>query len=121
MLWRPESPGADYRAYFDLFFPAVTVALGAPLAAAAGFLLSRQGVARVAGYAALLLTGLVLAYLSSFAFFGGFCLDPGEACITSWPSRVAHLAVAVGCVAAGWAVERWASGRTVRRTRATLT
>lgn len=41
-IWTPESPGGDYGSFFDLWLPAATVLLGAPLAAAAGFLLSRR-------------------------------------------------------------------------------
>ena len=103
LLWQPDPPG-EFGAYFDLELPKVTLALGAPLAGVAGLLLGREGVLRSAGHAVLALTCLVLAYLASFAFFGGFCLDPGEACITTWPSRLAELGAAVACLAAGWIV-----------------
>jgi hypothetical protein len=102
VFWQPESPGGQFEAYFDFFVPTLTLLCGIPLAIAAGVLLgagSRR--ARVAGYAALVGTCIVLIYLASFSFFGGFCLDPGDVCVTTWPSRIAELGVAMVCVAVG--------------------
>jgi hypothetical protein len=108
-IWTPGSDAGEFGSFFDLWLPAVTVMLGAPTAAMAGFLLSRRGIPRAAGYALLGVTCLGLAYLASFSFFGGICLDPGEECITSWPSRVSELGAALACVALGWAVNRWSA------------
>ena len=109
-IWTPESPGGEYGSSPDLWLPAVTVLLGAPLAGVAGFLLGRRGVLRTAGYGFLAVTCLVLAYLASFAFFGGFCFEPGEECVTSWPSRIGELGAALGCVTVGWVVHWWRAG-----------
>ncbi len=109
-IWTPESPGREFGSFFNLWLPAVTVLLGAPLAIAAGFLLSRRGALHTAGYALLGVTCVVLAYLASYAFFGGICLDPGDECVTTWPSRIGELGVALGCLTAGWVVHRWAGG-----------
>ena len=108
-FWRPESPGSEFGSYFDLFLPFVTLVVGGPLAIGAGLLLGRQGPARLVGYALLGLTGLTLAYLSSFAFFGGICLDPGEVCVTTWLSRITELGCSIACFAAGRVVHGWAS------------
>lgn len=109
-IWTPESPGREFGSFFDLWVPGMTVLLGAPLATVAGFLLSRRGTLRTAGYALLGVTCLLLAYLASYAFFGGICLDPGDECVTTWPSRIGELGVALGCLTAGWVVHRWAGG-----------
>jgi hypothetical protein len=106
-IWTPQSPGGEYGPFFDLWLPALTVLLGAPPTAVAGFLLSRRGIPRAAGYALLSVTCLGLAYLASYAFFGGFCLDPGDECVTTWPSRISELGVALACVTLGWVVHRW--------------
>jgi hypothetical protein len=106
-IWTPPSPGGEFGSFFDLWLPAVTVLLGAPPAAVAGFLLSRRGLLGTAGYVLLGVTCVGLAYLASFAFFGGVCLDPGEECVTTWPSRIIELGTALACVTLGWAVCRW--------------
>ncbi len=54
----------------------------------------------------------VLATVASFSFFGGICLDPGDVCVTSWPSRLTALAIASLYVGVGLAVE--VVGRTMR-------
>jgi len=103
LFWDPDSPGEEFVSYFDLFTPAVTVLLGGPLAVSAGLLLGGGGRgSRLAGYAALGATCLVLVFLVAFSFFGGFCLDPGDVCVTSWLSRTAELTVAIACLVGGW-------------------
>jgi hypothetical protein len=109
LIWQPESPGDVYGSGFDTWTPRITVLIGGPLAVAAGVLLSRAGLLRVLGYVALGLTVVVLAYLASFAFFGGFCLDAGDTCITTWPSRLVELVLAVSCVLAGWLAQQGAA------------
>jgi hypothetical protein len=119
-FWSPESPGGEFGSYFNLELPALTLLFGAPLALAAGTLLGsdrRRG--RAFGYAALVAACLVLMCLTSFSFFGGFCLDPGEdVCVTTWPSRIAELGAALACVALGWlAQDRRERRAESRRTR----
>ena len=115
-IWTPESPGREFGSFFNLWLPTVTVLLGAPLATVAGLLLTRRGILRTAGYALLGVTCLVLAYLASYAFFGGICLDPGDECVTTWPSRIGELGVALGCLTAGRVVNGW-TGRARRGSR----
>ena len=118
-FWDPESPGAEFGSYFDLFLPTLTLLVGVPLAVASGLLLASTGRrVRALGYAAFLTTCVVLMYLASFAFFGGFCLDPGEECVTTWPSRIAELGVAIGCAGVGCLTQRRrARGGLIRRSR----
>jgi hypothetical protein len=108
LIWAPESPD-EYGSYFDVCDPALTLLVGLPLAVTSGFLLSREGRVHLVGYAMLALTTISLAYLAQFSFFGGFCLDPEDVCVTTWPSRLAALGTAVLCVGAGWFVHRIAS------------
>lgn len=112
LFWREPTefwaPSDDFGSYFDVYDPALTLLVGLPLAVASGFLLGRQGRARLLGYALLALTCLSLAYLAQFAFFGGFCLDPEDVCLTTWPSRLTELAAALSCVATGWIVQGFA-------------
>ncbi len=56
---------------------------------------------RTVGYAVLLLSAAVLAYRSSFSFFGGTCLDPEDVCVTTWPTRLAVLAAALVALVLG--------------------
>lgn len=102
-LWDPDSPGErPYVTYFDAYIPALTVAVGLPLCVLAGMLVGRPGWRTVAGYVLLTLGTLAMAYLASAVFFGGFCVDPGDPCITSWPSRIAAPLVALACLGGGF-------------------
>lgn len=106
----PSTSSAHYETYFDLYIPALTFLVGLPLCLVAGALAGRGAWQTVSGWVLLGLVTVVMGYLASAAFFGGFCLDPGEACITSWPSRVFALLVPLACLAAGL-------GTQLRRTR----
>jgi hypothetical protein len=107
LIWAPGSSD-EFGSYFDLDVPALTLSVGLPLAVTSGFLLSREGQVQLFGYAVLALTTIALAYLAQSAFFGGICLDPGDVCVTTWPSRLAALGTALLCIAAGWVVHRTA-------------
>ena len=120
-VWDPESPGAIPGPTLDLFLPALTLLVGVPLAVASGVLLASTGRrGRALGYAAFLMTCVALMYLASFAFFGGFCLDPEDVCVTTWPSRIAELGVAIGCVGVGWLTQRRRGRRGLARQSRTL-
>ncbi len=109
-VWRPEAPGSDrFESYFDLYFNGLTAIIGVPLAVLAGLLLSRRNWARTLGYVVLGIACLLVAYMAFFSFFGGICLDDGDVCITTWPSRLTGLALALGCMAAGYLTHRIAS------------
>lgn len=109
--WEPVT-GDGYRSYFDVFVPALTLLVGLPLCLLAGALL-RHGPMRVLGGLVLLaLASVLMGYWVSMAFFGGFCMDPGDACITNWPSRGFALVVPLACLAAGLAVRLHRTGST---------
>jgi hypothetical protein len=110
-IWTPEAPGGPYGEYFDARLPAETLVVGIPLVVAAALMLGRPGSFGGIGYALLTLAALALGGLASFAFFGGFCLDENDVCVTTWPSRAAELLVALACVALGWLVHGWAARR----------
>lgn len=105
-LWETELD-LGYVSYFSLFEPMLMVMLGLPLVAGAAVLLTlRRRAARAIGFVVLGVAALVLSYLASFAFFGGFCLAPGDPCVTTWPSRVVALGVGLGCLAVGFFLRR---------------
>lgn len=59
------------------------------------------------GWAALAGTTLVIGYALSFVWFGGFCLDPGDYCLTSWKARMlpavgAGVALVTGALSCEW-------------------
>jgi hypothetical protein len=105
VVW--HNPDQDqFRAGVDVFFPLVMLVLGLPMVVAAGIALGGDGNAsRWGGCTLLAVAALGLSYCASFAFFGGLCLDPGDVCVTSWPSRVANLATGLAILAVGWGVE----------------
>lgn len=112
-VWRAPEFGEEYGRYFDVYVPGAVVALGAPAALAAALLRSSSMAGtRAAGSVVLLVDIVGLTYLVSFAFFGGFCLDENDVCITTWTSRIAALAIALAVLAAGGVLERL-----IRRTR----
>jgi hypothetical protein len=96
----------EYGSYFDILVPAGSVVLGAPVAATAGVMLTCSRWVRRAGYVMLAVATAELTYLASFSFFGGFCLDPGDVCQTTWASRLVALAVAEACLVPGWWLQR---------------
>ena len=105
-FWRVDESSA-FRAGFSLFEPAWMTAVGLPACLAAGFL--RRSQSRLwqrLGTAVLVAGVAVLAYLASFSFFGGICLDPGDVCLTSWPSRLTALATAALYLTLGATVEQ---------------
>ena len=100
----PGDPEGFFRHPFSLFEPLVVLVLGLPLSIASGWLVPSS---RPKGYVILTLTVVVLAYVSSFSFFGGVCLDPGEdTCVTTWPTRFTTLAAALFALAVGGLVAR---------------
>lgn len=103
-LWDPRSPShaGPFQTYFDLFVPVLTVVVGLPLAVVAGLLVGASRWRSAVGYAALALGAVWMAYVTSFVFFGGFCMDSRDACITTWESRLAAPLVALGCLTAGF-------------------
>jgi hypothetical protein len=113
-LWAQGDPEGFFRVPFSFFEPLVVALAGLPFSITAGWLTSAsRRRTRTLGYLFLSLAVLVLAYLSSFSFFGGICLDPGEdACVTTWPTRLGVLAAALMALAAGGSVSRWRAGRT---------
>ncbi len=116
LLWAQGDPEGFLRVPFSLFELLVVLLVGLPLSLAAGWLTPFRR-ARTVGYVVLSLAAAVLAYLSSFSFFGGICLDPGEdVCVTTWPSRLAVLAAALVALVLGGGVGAWRAARA--RTRA---
>lgn len=72
MFWDPRPPDEPpYATYFDVFAPALIVAIGLPLCVLAGLLVGRRGWLTAAGHGLLALGALAMAYLASFVFFGG--------------------------------------------------
>jgi hypothetical protein len=105
-FWDPPSTSsAYYETYFDLFVPGLTLLVGLPVCLLAGALVGRGTWRTASGWVLLGLAAVVMSYLASMAFFGGFCIDPGEACITNWPSRIFALLVPLACLNAGLAVQ----------------
>jgi hypothetical protein len=106
-FWDPKSPSSpgQFQTYFDLFVPFFTVVIGLPLTVAAGSLVGRDRWRTVLGYAALAGATVWMAYMTSFVFFGGICMDPRDACITTWESRLAAPMVAIACLAVGFAIQ----------------
>lgn len=102
-VWAQGDPQGFFRVPFTLWDPLVIIVLGAPLSAAAGWLLPSS---RIKGYVILALTVFVLAFASSFSFFGGICLDPEDTCVTTWPTRVSALAAALLALSVGGLVAR---------------
>lgn len=103
-VWAQGDPQGFLRVPFTLWDPLVIMVLGAPLSVAAGWLLPSS---RIKGYVILTLTVLVLAFASSFSFFGGICLGPGEdTCVTTWPTRGSAIAAALLALSAGGFVAR---------------
>jgi hypothetical protein len=96
----------SYRSGTDLFLPAMILVSGMPTVVVAGRLLASSRKRRLLGSFALTSITVALAYLVSFSFFGGFCLDPGDVCVTSWSSRLLTLAAALACLGVGWLVQR---------------
>lgn len=66
------------------------------------------------GWAGLVLTTVVVAYALSFVWFGGFCLDPHDVCITSPLSRVAPAVGAFAALAIGALSSEWRRGTSAR-------
>lgn len=105
-FWNPKSPSdpGQFQTYFDLFVPVLTLLVGLPLAVLAGLLVGRSRWRTMAGHAALVVAAAWMAFMTSFVFFGGFCMDSQDACITNWESRLAAPLVALACLAAGFAI-----------------
>jgi len=103
LVW-DQGPDGDFRASFDSLGLIVIGFVGLPLCLATSFAALRGR----SGLAYLLFGGTVflLAAVVFFAWFGGFCLEPGETCATSWASRVAALAAAWVVLATGWGTTR---------------
>lgn len=108
-FWGGTSEVTGFGSWFSAGDLAGMLLFGVPVAACAVALRLRGGrTARAIGLALLCATAAGLAYLASLSFFGGFCVDPGDVCVTSWPSRVAALGMAVSIVgAAGWLERSW--------------
>lgn len=102
LLWQPWMDGPDYRAATDLWLPTVMVVLGTPAAIASGVLFAFGGRWNRVGWIPFVLLCLGLAWFASFAFFGGFCIDPGDVCKTTWSGRALAIFAAVWCAGAGW-------------------
>lgn len=105
---RGDHSGFDVES-FDLFEPMLVLLVGLPPSVAAGWLTSSSHTrARSVGCAVLAIDVLALAYLSSFSFYGGLCLDPGEGvCITPWSTRLSVLLAGLLALGAGFAVCAW--------------
>ncbi len=103
-VWGTNGPG--FKSFFTLHEPAVMTAIGLPACLVAAVLRRSQSRRRyVVGTIVLVVGVAVLAYLASLSFFGGICLDPGDVCVTSWPSRLTALAIASLYVGGGLGVE----------------
>lgn len=120
-IWSQPDAG-DFGSGVDVLFPLAMLAIGLPLIVVAGIVRGRDGTfAKWGGRVLLAVGALVLAYFASFAFFGGLCLDPGDVCVTTWPSRVANLATGMGILVLGWCIESRVWRRPPRRDIAPLT
>jgi hypothetical protein len=107
-LWAQGDPAGFHRQPFSPFEPLFMLLVGLPLATAAGWLtVAPSKRTRAGGYVVLSLGAVVLAYLGSFAFFGGICFDPGDRCVTTWPTRVTVLAAALLALVSGVTLNRW--------------
>jgi hypothetical protein len=109
-LWGGDQ-GSGYRSVaIDWFTLGAMVLVGAPTMAVAGWLTPARGLRRVLGLAVWAVGCLAMTYVTFFAWFGGFCIDPGDVCETTWTSRLAPLAVALLLVGSGFAVSRRQTG-----------
>ena len=117
LLWGAPEPG--FAASSPVFWWAALVVVGAPLlvagSVAIGLAAGARPWARSLSAAFWVVGLLAVAYLTQFVHFGGFCLDPGDACVISWPARVVSLLLAIGIVAVAAASElaavRWRGRR----------
>lgn len=112
-----SQPRPGYGSYFTADAAVVAVGIGAPGAAVAGLLLRlRRKWLRRLGGACLVGVSLALAIVASSVFFD-ICVDPGEACVTSWASRLVTVMAAVGSLVPGYLISVRSSGFGAARVR----
>lgn len=110
LFWSP--PGSHHETYFSLADTRDALVVGVPTSLTGALLLTRPPRrVRVLGRVVVLGGACAAAYVLSFAFFG-ICIDPGEACAPSWPSRLLALAAGTLSVLVGYAVFRLRGGAT---------
>jgi hypothetical protein len=86
----------------------IVIAIGFPPAVLSGLLRrNRSQVVRKTGSVLVVLSCLWMAGLVQWVHFGGFCLDPGDVCVVSWPSRIGALIAALACILAARAISTW--------------
>jgi hypothetical protein len=99
---RPYAP-EEFDSFNDRVIPALILACGLPAFIVAAFLLSRcSRMLRVLGSVAGVVGVAGVSFLIQLNHFGGFCLDPGEACIVAWPTRILGLLTSLGALGVGW-------------------